>query len=124
VSGVLKWRTARDRAAFSFFAERGFAANRGFVTRRFNTTDTPLFSDAEKAKRRFVDRSRYSSIGHVVHPAFFCHEFFCGFRGSQFPGSFAVQKMFKNVARALRFVAHGARVPRFNNPRECDVRDV
>jgi hypothetical protein len=56
VSGVLKWGTARDRAAFSFFAERGFGANRGFVTRRFNTADTPLFS-AEKAKRRFVDRS-------------------------------------------------------------------
>jgi len=56
VSGVLKWGTARDRAAFSFFAERGFGANRGFVTRRFNTADDAAFL-SENGKRRFVDRS-------------------------------------------------------------------
>jgi hypothetical protein len=55
VSGVLKWGTARDRAAFSFFAERGFGANRGFVTRRFNTADTPLF---QRRKRETTFRGR------------------------------------------------------------------
>ena len=113
---MLKWGTARDRAAFSFFAERGFGANRGFVTRRFNTADDAAFL-SEKTGNDVSWIGQYSKSGHVVHPTVFCHNFVWVSGESKFPGPFAVpEKTFKNDTRVV--------------PRETtrdlrrDVRDV
>ena len=118
--------SARSRGFF-LFRRAGFR-------RESRVRDSSIQHGRHAAFQMPKRRNDVSWIGHVTRQSatwfirrFSAMNFSVGFGGVNFPvrSRFTKKKkMFKNVARALRFVAHGARVPRFNNPRECDVRDV